>query len=503
MDIKEILSRWQDYEFSSERHFMQKGVDYFNCKNDITLPENGRYETSLNPQNLDVVKPAKMSDRRISHNFFKFIINQQVAYGIARRFVLTTSAIEELESKTIFDKIRSKIFKSSKPSKEKFEAFNILVSKTFEKKYDKFINCCINAPKTGIGWLYVYYNDYGELDFLNMNPVELLPIWGDEEEKQYLEEMLRKYKVLEYSPTGDKQWVTYIEEYGYETIKRYRYTPEINNAEPELIEERAYFSGGDTHFPFIPFIPIKYNGDLTSLLQDIKELIDGYDKVQSEIVDNIVDIPNSLTFVSGFDGTNQEEVDAFVRNVKIHRFMFAPEGADAKGITAEQNIEQMELTLTRLRKDIFEIGGGVDTQNKDLKDTSGVALRWSYSNIEEKFNIWALQLEKAIRQIIDLILWDNEERGGVDFSDVDYDIIFNTDSIINERETVEILQLSKGMISPETIAINHPYTKDAEKELKGMREELEFEANLGSDNSTSDNTVSDHNTNEQISGSQS
>lgn len=479
MTVKEILSRWEDFEISEDRRDMQIGLDYFNCKNEITKPNAGRYAHGLDEKNFEYKTKTLLSDRRIANNFFKFIINQQVAYGIARNFILTTSAIEEKEDTlSIFSKLKSKILglpTSKRNYKDRFEEFNILVSKTFQKNYADFVDACTNAPMQKIGWIYIYYNDKMQLEFMSMNPMELCPVW-DNTYKPVLKEMIRKYKVKEYTDEG-MQENTYIEHYALDHIDRYKYSNETTE-EPNLIESVPYFyssNGRWEHFNSLPFIPIRYNAKNNSLLTDIKTQVDAYDKVLSEIANNIIDIPNSEIFITGIDGGNPEEVETFVKNVKRTRYHFAPEGSDAKSLAMPQNIEDQISLLTSLRKIIFELGGGVDTQNKDLKDTSGVALRWSYSNLEEKFNIWANQINDSIGKIIEFILEDNVRQGGEDYSDIDYNIVYDTDSIINESETIQNLQLSKGLISAETIAANHPYTKDATKEFNGMREQMEFE----------------------------
>lgn len=53
------------------------------------------------------------------------------------------------------------------------------------------------------------------------------------------------------------------------------------------------------------------------------------------------------------------------------------------------------------------------------------------------------------------------------------DIIWNTDHIINELQTVQILAASKGLISDATIIENHPYVTDAEAERQRIAEEMQ------------------------------
>ena len=110
MQIQEALIRWQDFECSEFRNNMLTGINYFNAKNEITEKDKGRYATSLDEKNQEYKTLTQLSDRRIANNFFKFIINQQVAYGIARNFILTTNEVEELEKKIDIKSIKSKFF---------------------------------------------------------------------------------------------------------------------------------------------------------------------------------------------------------------------------------------------------------------------------------------------------------------------------------------------------------------------------------------------------------
>ena len=138
-----------------------------------------------------------------------------------------------------------------------------------------------------------------------------------------------------------------MELYNIDGVKVYRYTSEDKGL--ELVETHPYFVNKDCNygrFKRVPFIPIKYNADMTSLLQDIKPQVDAYDKIISEVANNIIDIPNSIMLVKGLDGSNPNEVNNFVKNLKSTRLMFSPPEGDGKNLHAKQNNEP-------IRKDKF------------------------------------------------------------------------------------------------------------------------------------------------------
>ena len=56
-----------------------------------------------------------------------------------------------------------------------------------------------------------------------------------------------------------------------------------------------------------------------------------------------------------------------------------------------------------------------------------------------------------------------------------FDIIFNTDMITNEAQTILDCKNSEGIISKSTIVSNHPWVLDSEEELKLMEQDEEAE----------------------------
>ena len=68
-------------------------------------------------------------------------------------------------------------------------------------------------------------------------------------------------------------------------------------------------------------------------------------------------------------------------------------------------------------------------------------------------------------------------KGVGDYLDLEVDIIFNTDMIINESETIADAGNSVGIISEETIIANHPWVTDVQAELDRVKKEKEEKMN--------------------------
>ena len=150
----------------------------------------------------------------------------------------------------------------------------------------------------------------------------------------------------------------------------------------------------------------------------------------------------------------------------------------------------MDKHIERLRQDIYEFGQGVNTSDKDIRDTSGVALRFIYADLDMDCVDWGGEVKWSLMKLFWFIQQDIMSKTGKDYTNVRYDIVFNTDVIINESETVLNCMNSVGLVSGKTIAANHPWTLDADKEMHTLKQETEQTYELEAEYGNSPNSVS-------------
>ena len=107
-------------------------------------------------------------------------------------------------------------------------------------------------------------------------------------------------------------------------------------------------------------------------------MIDDYDPTTSDTSNNLQDIPNSIKVAKNYDGTDKGE---FTQNLAIFRTAFVSGDGDMKVIETNMDVAAIDSHLNRLRKDIYEAGNGVDTQEVSLGNASGVALKFRYATL--------------------------------------------------------------------------------------------------------------------------
>ena len=463
--LTSVISEFEQSEF---RKYMDIAWRYYKNENDIL--QKKRYVIGKDAQNNPVLMESKvLSNNKLCHNFMKKLTRQKIAYMLGKPFTLSANKEDDARAEEMFR----------------------LVQEYFGKEFYKLIkNVGRDSIVKGIGWIHVYYDEEGKLRFMRCAPEEVIPLWADSDHTE-LDAVIRKYTVEQYT-MGRKKLLTFVDYYTKEAVYHYKYNDDgVLIPDEEKGFRSANFSlksvGEDgkeqeigVMWAKIPFIPFKYDPDEQSLLVRIKSLIDDYDKKTSGIADNIDDFPNSITVVKNYDGASKEE---FVHNKNQYRTIFVQGDGDARTLETPLNIEEVDKHLQRLREDIYEFGQGVNTADKDIRDTSGVALRFLYADLDMDCADWGSECEWSLMLLIWFIQQDLIARGKGDFTDVSYSIIFNTDVIVNETETIQNCFTSAGIISGRTIAANHPWVMNADKELERLREEqgdiLDLEAEYG------------------------
>lgn len=409
-----------------------------------------------------------LSNTKLSHPFFYTLTEQKVNYLLG----------SELSIKT-----------ESKDFGEKLAGY---INKGFIRKLKTLGT---NAVAYGLSWMQVYYSAEGELKFRRIPSDEVIPFWSDSDHSK-LDAIIHYYKVDDIDEEGVATEITKIKFYSQEGVWHYiikggeyildphvevnpsshfsmRFERMVADKEPE--EQHINVSWNR-----IPFVCFRYNQMEISLLQWVKGLIDDYDRIASDASNNIKDFPDSFKVVKGY---NPEETDNFNRMLATHRtaFLDADPSSDMKVLTMEMNMEGVQSVLTRLRKDIFDAGKGIDPQETNFGHASGVAIRYRYEGLARDCSAMGNQFQDALGYLLYFISFDIFLKTGKNYFNERVDFIFNTEAIMNETEVIANLRNSLGIISRKTIVAHHPYVTDTDLELAQIDEELQKYGDLVDD----------------------
>lgn len=426
-----MLTKWFD---SPQYKEMKVGTRYFYNENDIN--QRKRYYIDRQGQ---PVETTLLANAKLSHPFMKKLVKQKVNYLLSKDF--------SIQGNPEYVKLLQDYFDIK---------FKASLRTTGE---ESVIN--------GVAWLQAYYNQEGKLKFKHIPSCEVIPFWKDNEHTE-LDAIIRVYDIEEYDAQASATVYQYVEYYTEEGVYNYKRVKagvgELIQIDPGNVPQGHFLADEKPAvWSKIPFIAFKYNRHERSLIHWVKALIDDYDINSSDNSNNLQDIPNAVKIVKGYEAEDKEE---FSKNLSTFRTVFVGEGGDVTSLKTELALEQSELHLERLRKDIYEFGGGVD-QDKELRDVSGVALRFQYGDLDMDCSEIDLQFRFALDQLIWFINTDLANKDKLP-EDQTYNIIFNTDVILNETETINNLAVSKDMISEKTLLANHPWVSNVDEEAKAL-----------------------------------
>lgn len=411
---------------------------YYRNKNDILMKDK--------PKEKDETEsPLRNADNRISRNFHGLLVNQKAAYMFTAPPLFDTGNQEA--NKRITEVLGDRYAKVTK-------------------------DLCVNASNSSVAWLHFWHDKDGKFQYGVVDSKQIIPVWTADLNKQ-LSGILRVYDELD---DTDGELYTIYQYWNNTQCQAFRKkSSDIldEGLQPyamfcTFIDNEATLQDSYTHdYDRVPFIPFFNNNINTGDLDNIKKLIDTYDKVYSGFVNDLEDIQEIIFVLSGYGGTSLSE---FLHDLKKYKTVKLDEQEDKPGLstlTIDIPVEAREKLLDITRKAIFEQGQGVDPQPEAFGNASGVALKYLYSLLELKAGLMETEFKLAFGEFI---------RAICRYLNIECKTIIQTwtrTAITNDVELAEIAAKSKGVVSDKTIHKNHPWVEDADQEEKQIKKEQE------------------------------
>ena len=273
-DLQFLQREIYEWRNSAERQWQITGERYYGGDHDIIL-----HKRTTIDEDGDLKEVKNLPNNRIVDNQYSRMVNQKVNYSFAKPFSFDT----------------------------KNKAYAAMLRKIFNSRWDITLkNIAEDCFNGGIGWLYVYYNQAGELNFKRFESYEIRPLWQDSEHTK-LDAVIRLYEVVLYDG-GSPSVQEHVEVY---TKKgKYNYLLKSGILTPEEVSFEPYLTVGNESFTWskIPIIPFKRNSKEQPLIKSVKSLQDGINLMHSTFANNLEEDPrNSIMVLVNYDGENLGE----------------------------------------------------------------------------------------------------------------------------------------------------------------------------------------------------
>lgn len=318
-----------------------------------------------------------------------------------------------------------------------------------------------NASIYGVAYelLYMEQQDEGMgrpmLRFHVLDTRECVPIYDDTIERNLIA-FIRYYTVKDILTEKEKLVVELATD---KDIKRYEATQAGGLS---LIEEVPHYFG------MVPIATYKNNEELIGDFEPVLSLIDAYDTMESDTVNDFDYFVDAYLALYGFTADSEDIV-----KMKENRVLLMDQGTSAEWLiknTDDANTENMKI---RLDKDIHKFSHCPDMSDENFAgNSSGVAIQYKLLGTENLISGKERKFKRGLQQRLELI---SRIQGlmGADFDWRAIDISFRRNIPANLSEIAQMVNQLEGIVSNETLLAQVPFVDDVTAEQAKLEEEQE------------------------------
>lgn len=325
---------------------------------------------------------------------------------------------------------------------------------TYNDEQDENSELAKDASVYGVAHEMLYVDENGATRFKRVNPKEVIIIYDNTVENEML------YAIRHYI---DKDILTnedyiMIEVYGRKDIKIYKATDKLTNI--TLVDEREHY------FNLVPFVVYKNNDDEIGDFELVVSLIDAYDKLSSDSLNDFEYFCDAYMALSGMTADQED-----IKLMKENRVLLLDEGAKAEWVIKNTNDANMENIKNRLAEDIHKFSKCPAMTDKDFAgNASGVAMKYKLMGMENITAVKERKFKKGLQRRIELIANIMQLKStSLDWRAIN--INFTRNIPTNAAEIADLVNKLRGMVSNETLVSQLPFVEDVAAELEKLKEE--------------------------------
>ena len=235
------------------------------------------------------------------------------------------------------------------------------------------------------------------------------------------------------------------------TVREFFTTPSFT-----ITQESAPY---DHYFGDVPMIEYYNNWDLQGDFEQVTTLIDAYNTLQSDRINDKEQFVDSLLVIKGqiLGDTEEEEASTF-NAIKKYGVMTMDDTGDAKWLTRQFDESSVDILRRSLESDIHKFSGVPCLSDESFSgNSSGVAMKYKLLAFEQMTKIKERYFTEGLKIRLGLISNALDVLGFAKVDTSDISIIFTHDLPENEAEIAQTVSLLKDILTKDQLVKLLPY----------------------------------------------
>lgn len=311
-----------------------------------------------------------------------------------------------------------------------------------------------DASIYGVAYELMYLDENADIRFRKIDAIKAIPIYDNTLEEDLL------YFIRYYDDTDiiTNVTTTYIEVYSRNWIRFY-----TNKNSLKLTEERPHSFGA------VPINIYQNNSEEIGDFEGVISLIDAYDKITSDSINDIEYFADCYLALYGMEGTEADDIAA----MKELRVLLMSSDAKAEWLTKDVNDTYIENLKNRLDTQIHKFSRcPALTDENFAANASGVAMKYKLMGLETATSKKERAFKKALQRRLELIC-NIFSIMGRDYDYRELQITFTRNIPANLVEMADVVSKIGNLLSEETQISMLPIDVSAEQEKQRKLQEEE------------------------------
>ena len=320
----------------------------------------------------------------------------------------------------------------------------------YNDEADENIELAKNASIYGVAYEMLYMSEE-EVRFKSLDPKQCIPIFDDTIDGNLLA-FIRYYDY--YDVVQDKT-ITIIELITDTTITRYQCGNNYSNF--TLLDSYKHYFG------MVPIAIFKNNEEELGDFETVISLIDAYDKLESDSLNDFEYFVDAYLALYGFTAEPED-----IQQMKENRVLLMDEGTSAEWLTKNVSDNNIENIKNRIDADIHKFAKCPNMADKEFaSNASGVAIKFKLLGTENKVSIKERKFKRGLQQRLELLATINGVLSdGFDWRSID--IVFSRNIPSNDTDIANMVNTLSGIVSEETLLAQLPFIENVQDEIERL-----------------------------------